>query len=488
MLKIFRVLLIAAVVFGLTWFYMLWQWQVSGRMVSPRDITIGLFVVPTVITAAISTVVTYVMKYVQAARDARDLAKDAAALAEEEENAPAPVNSSYKPGPGLDVIQAVVVTAAGCSYEDVSQTLEENPMAPLDLELTNEAGLLLPSRRVADLELLETESDEDIDLTTGERRALALMAQALGETSETVSLVAQALLVTETVRKPKTAVAAQLHPAWSGEYVPDEPQVAPAAIRAPRVLEVLVTVSPLASEAYKNEVTKLLQTQLAANGLPENKAEIRFLAPSEYRPLEEILNQKIDEAYNDRRARVLLVVASGSTVDQAMIERWESQGLLDTPRGPRGKLPGEAACCLVLRNAKFESAELPSIARISLWTRPEDAEKAKLSSVWKQLAGTDPETAPQPGLALFSCPGLSKAAVDSSRFVTNKLPDLAEAENGYACLGLALGDCEPASDLVSLALAAQASATQQLVVLLAMNTHRAVRAMNLITPLEAPET
>lgn len=485
MLKIFRVLIIAAIVFGLTWFYMLWQWQVSSRLVSPRDITIGLFVVPTVITAAISTVVTYVMRYVQMVRTARDIVKDAA---ETDEDAPAPVNTSYKPGAGLEVIQASVVTAAGCSYEDICKTLEEDPIAPLDLELTNEAGLLLPSRRVADLELIETESDEESDLTAGERRALALMAQALGETNETVSLVAQSLLATESVRKPKTPVAAQLHPAWSGEYTPDEPQTAPAAIRAPRVLEVLVTVSPRASEFYKTEVTKLLQTQLSANGLPEDKAEIRFLTPSEYRSIEEILNQKIDEAYLDRRARVMLVIASGSTIDQADIERWESQGLLDTPRGPRGKLPGEAACCLILRNAKFESTELPSTARISLWTRPEDAEKAKLSSVWKQLAGTDPDAAPKPGLALFSCPGLSKAAVDSSRFVTNKLPDLAEAENGYLCLGLAIGDCEPASDLVTLALAAQASATQQLAVLLAMNTQRSVRAMNLITPIEAPAT
>lgn len=479
--KIFRLLVIALFVFGVTWLYMMWQWQVGNHLVSPRDIMLRLFVMPLAITAGIA----YVMRYVQMARSARDQINSAAASDEAiPEKKPVPQN-----GPWLQVVQSAVVTATGSSLDEILQAQLEQPVPQLDEELSSEAGLPLRARRVPGLEMSPAEDDaEAAEMSHGEQRALALLREVLGQTTETLVLLAEVMSLVEPKHKPSSAKAAQLHPAWNGEYVPDETPVSAPSLRYPRSLDIIFAVAPDVSEAFKTAATRLLHSTLDAQKLPPTKLAMRFLAATEQRPLEMQLNQEIEQAHADRRARVMLILASNSTISQSDVERWEGRGELTMDqRGQLGKMPGEAACCIIAHNARFELPALPGLARLPLWTLAETPEKTRLATLWEQLAERDPEQKPKPGLALFSCQALSKTAVDSARFISNELPPLAEQDGGYACLGLMVGDCQPASDLVSLALALQASATQQHAVLLAINTANEVRALCVIDPLEAPE-
>lgn len=468
----------------MTWLYLLWQWQVSGRVVSPRDITVGLFVIPTAITAVISAAVSYVLRYVQMIRSAKDQLKDF-----EEEGAEAsPPVIQYQSGPTLEILQSVALTPLGNTFPEIYKALQETPIPPLDAELTNSAGLAVPSRRISTLDLDAVKTSEETPLNPSEHRALAMMIQALSETDEQLGLIAEALLATEAARKPKTAKAAQLHPAWSGEYTPDEATPTPTVNRAPRVLEVLITVSADASDVFKNGAETIVTDFLARHQLPIEKIEIRFFTPTEFRSTEEFLNKKIEEAHLDRRARVILLLASNSSIDQEILDKWEAQDQLDSANGIKGKLPGEAAACIILRNSSFNAPEINSSAQMTQWIIPENEGKTKLSNLWKQLSGADPAVAPKPELALFSCCGFTNAAAESARFINQTFPDLAESEDTYACLGLAYCDCGPAADLVTLALAAQASASENTTVLLTMNSHRDNRSMSIMTPIEVKNT
>lgn len=482
--RIIRFLIIGALVFTATWLYLLWQWQVSGRVVSPQDITIGLFVIPTAITAATAAAVSYILRYVQMMRSAKDQLKDF----EEEDAAAAPPVIKYQAGPTLEIIQSVALTPIGNTYEEIHKALQEAPIPPLDAELTNSAGISIPSRRINTLDLDTITIGEDESLNPGEHRALAMMIQILAETHEQLGLIAEALIATDAAHKPRAPKAAQMHPAWSGEYATDAPPTIQISNRAPRVLEVLIALNANTNETFKRHVEIIVKNFLGTHQLADEKIEVRFFTPNEFRSTEEFLNKKIEEAHLDRRARVFLLIASTSNIDQETLDRWEAQEQIDNSNNIKGKLPGEAAACILLRNSNFNTPEIASSAKLTQWITLENTGKNTLSNLWKRLSGADPEAAPKPELALFSCKGFTKAAAESARFINQTFPELAENEDSHSCLGLTFCDCGAAAELVTLALAAQACNSEKTTVLLTMNSRRDNQSMSIMTPIEAPKT
>lgn len=342
-----RNMALAATAFGGSWGGAIWFWRETNRMPATSELVLYLLVLPVLLLS------TWWLGRKAWARATAPAAPGAAA-GDTAQTTAADVAAHAPLPPGLAIAASAVRAPHGSTVAELRAALAGNSARPsLDDELYDDDGYPILSARMADAgddalreELglwRRTRQLEDPRFDVAQWRALAA-ASAI-----TAELAAQACLHSDL-----SAWEQQQQERQQGRLAPDA-AVAPA----PPLLHLL----PLWDDEWKPR-----QRELAAQWLRHVATEAGWpqalLAPDAgaEAPAERsgdaaaVLAGLLKHCVDASRPCLALVVAAGSHLSDAAINRLSNQNALYTTSRPQGRIPGEGAAGLLLADAATVNA------------------------------------------------------------------------------------------------------------------------------------
>lgn len=418
-----RVALVFLALLALCWVGAVLWWQSTPQIVTSSDLAIGLVVVPVSVCVAVALAW---LGWRRLSARAAVPAPMATASADE------PPKAAAAPSEVL-VLAAGVSTAGGDSPGAVIEGIAGGELMPEpESEFLDLDGMPVRMLRAAELSIdevdawLATEGSDSAAFPSRVLRALALMPAAL-------------LPVIEQV------IAAMPEPV--------------SRHAAPRVLPIIVrALVPRAWSDAQQAIARRWIEHLIARGWSETIPPIRLTAADDSSTaLGEIRTWQADTA----QIRNMLLLAFDSQIDEDVIERAASEGLLFAHDRPEGLVPGEAAAAVLL--ARPETANgWPVLARLrsplsALRDAPPRVTGRLDTALLESLLGAALEGGAMPAeavAAVFSEGDVRPTrAVEIAAAMNNVLPHLDPVADRVG-VGAALGDLGVAGTTLLLALAA----------------------------------
>lgn len=347
-----RGLALFVVIVSVVWVAVLWRWQATSRDMTTPDILVYLGLLPLVL---FGVVLLGRAAWVSAGKREEARAERAAAKAESE-GKPTPVTAdAAERHATMQLIASPLVTAAGHSASALlSAARDGEPRPSIDDELRDDDGMPLLTARIADLDI-------DALKETSEAALMKVRAQKPEwMTREPGDHVMRALAA---LQSPLVDAIEALAP-WAPMLSNGPPEIdrttgRPVSSGPERSVRVLIGWPADWSE-FEQEFARLVASGwLAARGaavLPGTRiATNAQVASGEELLLQaDRLMQTLARAHHDEP---LIVAACHSAISDSAAAELESASLLYHPRlRPKGQMPGEAACALVLAGASWPAA------------------------------------------------------------------------------------------------------------------------------------
>ncbi|WP_284618501.1 hypothetical protein [Aquabacterium humicola] len=323
----------------LAWLGITWHWRSAGHAPSGDELLRYLVLLPLV---AFGLVLLLRLAWRSAvARQAAGGAVAAASAGAASGSAAAASPPAAQDAPPLQLLAAHLCCAAGSDPSDLVGAAKANqPLPALDAHLTNADGLPVMSHRIADLPLAELNESlptlpEDEPVALHVQRALAALQAPL----------AGALLALSPWRERFADPDADLEIA--GQGLPTPPS---ATLRWPR-LQVLMSWPAAWSDAERALAERWTREQCAAG--PIEPSQLRFhgsvLSGAElWLDVERRLQRPDPQAADAPSAPLLLLATHSDLSDDAVAALEHQRRLFDAGAHPRGLMPAESACALLL--------------------------------------------------------------------------------------------------------------------------------------------
>ncbi len=309
--------LLVALIFGLSWGGAVWYWRATNRMPSTEDLVLFLLVLPLVLLLVIWLGAKLIALLAAAPVLAAATAPTDAAL-------PPPAPEA----PPLAILASSLRAPHGASPDELASAITDNKArADLDPDLVDEAGFPVMTARSADADDagLQEEINEwfaqngmqDLRLDEEQWRALTMGSGVVAD------LAAQAvgdLLVTE---------------------------------GAPQTLQ-LLPILPHAWPLEQRRAAGLWLRHIAVQaGWPQGQVTLAAELPSDARGASPaaVLGRLAHHAAASNAPLVAVMVACGSHVSEASINKWSANATLFTAAQPQGLVPGEGAAGMLLVDA-----------------------------------------------------------------------------------------------------------------------------------------
>jgi len=425
--RLFRSALLSTSVFGASWVGAVSYWRATNRMPSTLDLLTWMAVLPLALLLAF-----WIGRRVVLARAAAASATGTAPAADAVPAAP----SAPPAVPALAMLASSIRTPHGATPAELAQAIgAQRARAGLDPELVDDNGFPLLSAR-ADVAVDEIKAEVD-----AWRSGAALgdphwspeqwRALALG------SAVAADLLL-----------AAAGHPQLLAED-DGAPTVAP-------LLRIHAAMTPEWNEEQRAVAGAWLAALAVRYGWPAQRLQVDSLPA----PAPTVLGQLAAHAAGGAEPVFAIVLAFGSRIGEAQVERMAMDGTLFSAANPQGLVPGEAAAGLLVADGVQAALFDPAAPRLQLAGAPRNAQGAGArpdTALLRQLAGVLlPDAQAAAGVsAIFADTGHRSAPqVELMRFAGEALPHL-DAGEDLKAVGAACGHCGDAPFLAALALAHQ---------------------------------
>lgn len=421
--------LLGTSVFGASWTGAVAYWRAGNRMPSALDLVGWMLVLPLSLLFAV-----WFGRRMLAARSAPPAGTPPAADA-------SPAGAVAAPElPALAIVASAIHTPHGGTPAELAEAIgAQRARASLDPELVDDAGFPLLSARVEDAvdDDFKQEVDtwrigaglEDPQWTPEQWRALALgtavaselLLQAIGHPQ----LVAADEGAGKTLRPPLLRIQAALSADWND---------AGRALAAAWLADLAVQV-----------------------GWPEERME----AVSQAAPAAMLLSQLATQAGSGGEEVFAIVLAFGSALGEASVERLAQDGTLFSADNQQGLVPGEAAAGLLVADAAQAALFDPAAPRLQLSSAPRGTQEANGrkpdAAHLRQLAAAllrAPDEAAAVDALFSDTSHRSASLMELMKFAGESLPEL-DAGQDLKATGGACGHCGEAPFLAALALAHQ---------------------------------
>lgn len=424
--RLFRNALLSTSVFGASWVGAVSYWRGTNRMPSTLDLLTWMALLPLALLLAF-----WIGRRIVAARAAAASPAGAAPAADA-----SPVMPAAPSLPALAILASSIRTPHGDAPADLAEAIAaQRARAGLDPELLNDDGYPLFSARAdAAVDEIKIEIDGwrtgaglvDPCWTPEQWRALAL----------------------------GSAVAADLLLLAAGH-----PQLL-AADDSARQVPPLLRMYPVMTPEWNEEQRAVASAWLAALALRYGWPAQRLQVESLPAPAPAVLAQLAAHAAAGAEPVFAIVLAFGSRIGEAPVERMAMEGTLFSAANPQGLVPGEAASGLLLADAVQAALFDPAAPRLQVASAARNAQEAGAradTALLRQLAGRLlPEANDAAGVsAIFADTGHRSAPLmELMRFAGEALPHL-DAGEDLKAVGAACGHCGDAPFLAALALARQ---------------------------------
>lgn len=416
-------------VFGASWTGAVTYWRAGNRMPSTLDLVGWMLVLPLSLLFAI-----WLGRRILAARSEASAATPPAANAIQANAAPAPRL------PELAILAAAIRTPHGAAPAELAEAISaQRARAGLDPELVDDAGFPLLSARVEDA--IDDDFRHDVDAwrigaalddphwTPEQWRALALGTEAASE------------LLLQAIAHPQLVAA---------DEGPGKVAVAP-------MLRIHAALGPDWNDAQRAAAAAWLANLALQAGWPEE----RLQAAGQSAPAAVLLSQMATQTGTGSKQVLAAVLAFGSDLGEASVERLALDGKLFSADNPQGLIPGEAAAGLLVASADQAAlfGEAAPLLQLSSAPRntPEANGRKPDTAQLRQLAGPllpDADDASAVSALFADTSHRSTRLVELMKFAGEVLPAL-DAGQDLKTTGGACGHCGEAPFLVALALAHQ---------------------------------
>ncbi|MFG6447141.1 hypothetical protein ACG0Z6_02660 [Roseateles sp. BYS180W] len=419
------------------WVAVLWHWQGTHRDMSVEDILIYLGALPLTLFALLLAA-----RWAWQGVEKRLTAPEPAANPAE---TPAAAPTLARPPKAMRVLGAYVTTPAGDTVGAMLDAAEKNDAcADLSDTLYDAEGLpvmvscvpeLSTDALTQELEALNTDKSEHPEPSAALLRALSLLEAPLQQAAEALG-------------------------AWH------EAQ-APVSQAAPRLHVRVLAAWPQFWNAAELQVAQTwLQSRLhkwGSNvGLPPS---LWLMQPSAAAlPLWSQVERLADALRHERLGDALLVLATHSDVCEQRIQALDDVGQLFNARRPKGLIPGEAACAMVLDEALLSqpaagAEDTPWLYAAALQQRDKSVDApgrigAKWSTAVLEQAMLSRTEAPSASCVVNDADHHSPRGAEMFAAMHEKFPDL-DAAQDQRMLGPLLGHVGAVAPLLVLASAAE---------------------------------
>ena len=349
MKRVFNGLALMVAVTCLVWVAVLWHWQRTRRDMSMEDIVLYMGLLP---LCALLLIV--MARWAWQGQMARRATAGAAAAQAPAANATTTGSAGAASPNQTDaalrhiahpVWLAVLQAPAGASPDELLAAARDNqPRPDLDQELVDPDGNPLMCARLADLPVDELNTDLAPVLdTVRQRLADQGLAHAHTDPDDAVLRALAAL------KAPLDDAVQSLRP-WQALFKPDNSPTEPAEIH------VLIGL-PAAWTPFEQQVADDW-IRLALTGPDQTAAPATRFAWTRHTDGGESLLLQADQLLmqcrrESRRALVLLLATHSDLSDLAVNHLAQRQALFQAGQHPKGHMPGEAACALLLASADW---------------------------------------------------------------------------------------------------------------------------------------
>ncbi|NVM80129.1 hypothetical protein FHW83_005974 [Duganella sp. SG902] len=335
--------------FGGSWGGAIWFWRETNRMPATSELVLYLLVLPVVLLSTwwlARKAWARVGAGAPAAAGAGDVAQAAAA----ETPAYAPL------APGLSIAASAVRAPHGDTVAELRAALAGNQARPgLDSELYDDDGYPILSARLKDAG--DSALREELDLW---RRARQLDDPRLDQ-AQWRALAAASAVTAELAAQ--ASLHADLGPWQQQQQDRQQGRLAPNAAIAPAPPS--LHLLPLWGEDWKPQQRELalqwLRHVATEAGWPQallapSPRDGDSAAPATADDAGAVLATLLEQCGHASRPCLALVIAAGSHMSDAAINRLSNQNALYTASSPQGRIPGEGAAGILLADAATASA------------------------------------------------------------------------------------------------------------------------------------
>jgi hypothetical protein len=465
----------------LVWLGIIAYWRAIRLAPTPADVGLYLLALPLSLWLALLLAAALVRRKRQKYAPAED-----GALTSLEGGVTGPEGRAAINRVAVNVLAAEVITPHGNTIGEIARRLETDMVPPLDAALTDYNGFPLPARRCADLDLAavpaEWRSGEASSLPDGQQRALALLAALMSQLAPVLQVLS-ACMTPPDAGGLSLRQGIEMNPAWYGGAsapVADKAEDIPG----PLDLRVVVMLEPMA--VGDAALAAWISAGLAGMGIPiaADRIEMPRITTQ---ALSAFLQDALSGLAAEPRPSAVLIMSAGSTLCQAVVDRWLEQL---QPMAGALQFAGEAAGALLLASKQLALPSLNPLAAVhELSTLPCDEpglRRPHLSTVLSELMSRQSALTAMPNELTWLCSGMGMGpeAIEVAPLLQATQPPVQMDEVLH--LRGAVGDVPLAGRLAAWALACQQVLARQLPCQLVLNDGVIDRGLCLLMPANAP--
>ena len=488
--RLFVLLLKGLLFFIVVWLAVIAYWQVTRRVVSSSDLLIYLVLLP------IGLLLTYWLLKGTFHLGKKGIAWYRNRAAHKPEN-PGATDEARADAVGrqeksLHVLGSAIFSGMGDAETWIEKTRAYEIHHELDNTLTDALGFAVRSMRIAELD--EMELSDDIPL--GVQRMTHMLDRVLDDLSDVVTRAASDTLRVN-LKRSASDQGVVLHPEWRGpataqvEVPPPEPIAQGTTLTG---LSIFLFLPGFIADDNAERLKSLCMDWATSAGWKPGAVVVNAVVAQDsqmgLKKLGEVIQQQLQRPH-----QLLVLLSAVSWLDESLLtERLQHDAVWADRLRKASTIVGEAAAGVVLSNHPLVDSETqdasPSLARLSLLSlgerqKPVDVKgsiEAELlvnlsqdleqahgvnASQYKQLVATGDHSQGRP--------------VELGRWLTDCLPHMSLVDDSIL-VGQHLGECDPVSNLLALALAVESCRQEDTPVLFCSNHGMSWRGLSVVMP------